>query len=88
MGKEARVSRLFRSETMDRELRAASAGDSGAGHRVWVLIVLETWLREFDVDPLDSKQSMTHVPESPFASFLSPFAESPVSETSADMVYE
>ena len=54
-GREARLSRLFRSARIDKELHAAAAGDARAGQRIWVLIVLETWLREFDVEPVISQ---------------------------------
>ncbi len=35
---------------MQRQLRRAAAGDRKAADKSWLLIVLETWLREFDVD--------------------------------------
>jgi asparagine synthase (glutamine-hydrolysing) len=54
-GRDARLGRSFQSQRMEQELRAAAAGDARAGARVWVLIVLETWLRQFDVELLDSK---------------------------------
>ena len=56
-GTEAKLRHLFSCARIDRELRAASLGDAPAGQRVWVLIVLETWLREFNVELDASRQS-------------------------------
>ena len=50
-GNGARLRYLFQPQEMDRQLRRAAAGDQMSGDKSWLLIVLETWLREFDVDP-------------------------------------
>src|SRR5262249_37049352 len=48
-GRGARLKHLFKPDLMTRHL-ANAAGDLVAGQKCWLLIVLETWLREFDVD--------------------------------------
>jgi asparagine synthase (glutamine-hydrolysing) len=48
-GKQARLKHLFETEQIGSQLRQAATGDVPAGDRIWLLIVLETWLREFDV---------------------------------------
>jgi asparagine synthase (glutamine-hydrolysing) len=50
-GDRARLRYVFQPQEMDRQLRRAAAGDLVSGDKSWLLIVLETWLREFDVDP-------------------------------------
>jgi asparagine synthase (glutamine-hydrolysing) len=49
-GGHARISDLFDVQEMKRQLLRAGKGEFEAAKRVWLLIVLETWLREFDVD--------------------------------------
>jgi hypothetical protein len=49
-GDQARLRYLFQPAEMDRQLRRAAAGDQMSADKSWLLIVLETWLREFDVD--------------------------------------
>ena len=49
-GRQAKLNSLFQSQDMERELRRAAAGDLAAANKSWLLIVLETWLREFDVE--------------------------------------
>ena len=48
---QAKLRFLFQPEEINRQLRRAAAGDEKSGDNCWLLIVLETWLREFDVDP-------------------------------------
>jgi asparagine synthase (glutamine-hydrolysing) len=50
MGNHSRLKHLFRAEEMQRQLHRAMSGDRKAADKSWLLIVLETWLREFDVD--------------------------------------
>jgi asparagine synthase (glutamine-hydrolysing) len=50
-GDQAKLRFLFQPEEINRQLRRAAAGDEKSGDKCWQLIVLETWLREFDVDP-------------------------------------
>jgi asparagine synthase (glutamine-hydrolysing) len=50
VGKHARLKSLFQPQRMEQQLRRAAKGDLAAGNKSWLLIVLETWLREFDVD--------------------------------------
>ena len=50
-GDQARLKHLFQPQEMERQLRRAAAGDQMSADKSWLLIVLETWLREFDVDP-------------------------------------
>jgi asparagine synthase (glutamine-hydrolysing) len=60
MGKQARLRNLFEAEEMERHLRHAASGNLQAAYKIWLLIVLETWLTEYDVDadafplPLDA----------------------------------
>jgi len=49
VGKQAKLKYLFQPQEMERQLRRAAAGDLEAADKSWLLIVLETWLREFDV---------------------------------------
>jgi asparagine synthase (glutamine-hydrolysing) len=44
------VARLFAPSVMRRQLERAAAGDADAARKSWALIVLETWLREYDVN--------------------------------------
>jgi asparagine synthase (glutamine-hydrolysing) len=50
-GDQAKLRFLFQPEEINRQLHRATAGDEKSGDKCWQLIVLETWLREFDVDP-------------------------------------
>jgi asparagine synthase (glutamine-hydrolysing) len=49
-GKQARLKHLFQPQEIQRQLRRAASGDQKSADKSWLLIVLETWLREFDVD--------------------------------------
>jgi asparagine synthase (glutamine-hydrolysing) len=49
-GTGSRLKRLFQPHEMTRQLDKAAAGVGDAAQRSWLLIVLETWLREFDVE--------------------------------------
>jgi hypothetical protein len=42
---------------MKSQLRRAAAGDLKAADKCWLLIVLEMWLREYDVEPIWSQSS-------------------------------
>jgi asparagine synthase (glutamine-hydrolysing) len=48
-GRDARISRLFQPGEIQRHLRLAAAGDASVGDNCWLLLVLETWFREYDV---------------------------------------
>lgn len=50
LGEDSRVLALFNPEPMRREIAAAENGDRAAAHRVWLLIVLERWLRRWQSD--------------------------------------
>jgi asparagine synthase (glutamine-hydrolysing) len=50
VGEQSRLKHLFRIDEMERLVHRAATGDQKAADRSWLLIVLETWLREFDVD--------------------------------------
>jgi asparagine synthase (glutamine-hydrolysing) len=56
-GKQARLKYLFQPHEMERLLHLAATGDPEAAKKSWLLIVLETWLREFDVEFATEKQS-------------------------------
>jgi len=47
-GPESRTARSFRREEVERLLAEARAGAGDAAHRVWMLVVLELWLRAWD----------------------------------------
>jgi asparagine synthase (glutamine-hydrolysing) len=49
-GDTARLKHAFDERLIRQELQQAAAGDHDAGDRTWLLIVLETWLRQYDVD--------------------------------------
>jgi hypothetical protein len=50
LGKQAKLKYFFQPEEMAGQLRCAAIGDPGAADKSWLLIVLETWLRGFDVE--------------------------------------
>ena len=50
VGKQARLKHCFQPEAMQGQLRRAATGDLDAATKSWLLIVLETWLRGFDVE--------------------------------------
>jgi asparagine synthase (glutamine-hydrolysing) len=50
LGPRARSKSIFEAAVIDEHLRQANTGDIPAAYRIWVLIVLETWLREYDVE--------------------------------------
>jgi len=50
-GTHAKLKYLFRSDVMKSQLQRAATGDLEAANKSWLLIVLETWLRAFDVEP-------------------------------------
>jgi asparagine synthase (glutamine-hydrolysing) len=58
-GKKARLKNIFHSDEVNRQLHRAAAGDLKACDKVWVLIVLETWLREFGVET-DTEMPIAH----------------------------
>jgi asparagine synthase (glutamine-hydrolysing) len=49
-GKQSRLKFFLRTDEMLRQLQRAATGLQEAADKSWLLIVLETWLREFDVD--------------------------------------
>jgi asparagine synthase (glutamine-hydrolysing) len=50
MGQSARLKYLFGVEHMEGQVHQAAKGNLEAANKSWRLIVLETWLREFDVE--------------------------------------
>ena len=44
-GRDSRVAELFRMENVRRPMVSAEAGNHASAHKIWVLIVLEFWLR-------------------------------------------
>jgi asparagine synthase (glutamine-hydrolysing) len=50
LGKQARLKYFFQPEAMAGQLRRAATGDLEAATKSWLLIVLETWFRGFDVE--------------------------------------
>jgi asparagine synthase (glutamine-hydrolysing) len=50
LGKQAKLKCFFQPEEMEGQLRRAATGDLKAAEKSWLLIVLETWLRGFDVE--------------------------------------
>jgi len=49
-GDESRLKDLFEIELIQQQVHKAAMGDQGAAQKSWLLIVLETWMREFDVE--------------------------------------
>jgi asparagine synthase (glutamine-hydrolysing) len=49
-GNQAKAKHLFDPREIESRLRRAATGDLQAANRVWALLVLETWLREYDVE--------------------------------------
>src|SRR5262249_19558385 len=49
-GEDSRLKELFAPEQIQQYLRKAAMGDQDAAQKTWLLIVLETWMREFDVE--------------------------------------
>jgi asparagine synthase (glutamine-hydrolysing) len=50
-GNRAQLKHLFRPDAMKAQLRrAATTGDPEAATKSWLLIVLETWMRGFNID--------------------------------------
>ncbi len=49
LGTDSRVGEAFDREEIARLIAASRAGEGDAAHRVWMLIVLEYWLRAWDV---------------------------------------
>jgi asparagine synthase (glutamine-hydrolysing) len=50
LGKQAKLKYFFQPEAMKGQLCRAATGDLKAADKSWLLIVLETWLRGFDVE--------------------------------------
>jgi asparagine synthase (glutamine-hydrolysing) len=48
LGRESRTAASLRREEVERLLSAARAGAGDAAHRVWMLVILELWLRAWD----------------------------------------
>jgi asparagine synthase (glutamine-hydrolysing) len=59
-GKQAKLKYLFQPQGMERLLHLAANGNPEAAKKSWLLIVLETWLREFDVELATEKQSQSN----------------------------
>ena len=49
-GKHAKLKDIFATATLNRQLEQAAAGNGKAADRVWALLVLETWMKEYRVD--------------------------------------
>jgi asparagine synthase (glutamine-hydrolysing) len=52
-GKDSRLKHVFEHAAMEAALSQAAAGNAQSASQTWLLIVLETWLREFDVEVVD-----------------------------------
>jgi asparagine synthase (glutamine-hydrolysing) len=50
LGNDAKLRHLFRVSELEQLLSRASEGNLDAANKVWLLIVLETWMRAFQVD--------------------------------------
>jgi asparagine synthase (glutamine-hydrolysing) len=50
LGAESRLARAFDREAMSRLIENSRQGIGDASHRVWLLLVLEIWLRTWDAD--------------------------------------
>lgn len=49
-GAGSKTARFLSAAAIQAELGRAARGDASAANKVWLLIVLETWLRSYDVD--------------------------------------
>ncbi|HWO43249.1 MAG TPA: asparagine synthase (glutamine-hydrolyzing) [Candidatus Eisenbacteria bacterium] len=49
-GRRSRLAAALKSFVVEEELSLASHGESKAAHKIWLLVVLETWLRAYDVE--------------------------------------
>jgi asparagine synthase (glutamine-hydrolysing) len=49
-GEGAKVTALFSRAEIERQLGQSSTGDSRAADRVWLLVILETWLKQYGVE--------------------------------------
>jgi asparagine synthase (glutamine-hydrolysing) len=49
-GNRSRLAGAFDRETIHRQIAAARIGDADAAHRVWILVVLDEWLRQYGMD--------------------------------------
>ncbi len=52
LGSESRIAKIFDRITIAEEISAAMNGSHVAGEKVWSLIVLDFWMREWNVDPV------------------------------------
>jgi asparagine synthase (glutamine-hydrolysing) len=52
LGRESRLVRMFTSEAIQKLLEDAKHGRGRAAHKIWILLILELWLREYS-DYLD-----------------------------------
>jgi asparagine synthase (glutamine-hydrolysing) len=50
LGPESRLARAFRPEAVRRVIEDARLGVGDAAHRVWIMLVLEFWLRTWDAE--------------------------------------
>ena len=50
VGPDSRVGRAFRRDSILRHSEGARQGSLESAHRVWSLVVLEYWLRKWEVD--------------------------------------
>jgi len=49
-GSNSQLKSVFEPSSVERQLSLASKGDLAAAHKAWLLLVLEIWLREYDVE--------------------------------------
>jgi asparagine synthase (glutamine-hydrolysing) len=53
IGKKSRLKHILSPAEMEDQIFRAARGDMQAAHRTWLLIVLEIWLREYEVEVQD-----------------------------------
>jgi asparagine synthase (glutamine-hydrolysing) len=61
-GAKSRLKPVFEPSSVEHQLSLASKGDLAAAHKTWLLLVLEIWLREYDVEFLPHSSSPALVP--------------------------
>ncbi len=49
-GRRSRVRQMLQPSAIEHQLSLASKGDLAAAHKSWLLLVLEIWLRKYDVE--------------------------------------
>jgi asparagine synthase (glutamine-hydrolysing) len=63
-GRASKLKHVFQPQVMEQQLRRSANGDLEAAGKTWLLIVLETWLRQLDVDVMADRAFQSSVARS------------------------